>query len=174
MEAGGHIGELTTMAIVPQVVSALSIPVIAAGGIADGRGVAAVFALGAEGVQLGTRFICCAECAVHANYKQAVLDARDRSTVVTGRGTGHPVRCIGNKLTAEFEKLEAAGASSGEIEKLGIGKLRDGVIDGDTDWGSLMAGQSSAMVNDIRPAKDIIEDIFKEAGEISGKLGALL
>ncbi|GHV47137.1 enoyl-ACP reductase II [Synergistales bacterium] len=173
-EAGGHIGELTTMAIVPQVASALSIPVIAAGGIADGRGVAAAFALGAEGVQLGTRFICCTECSAHARFKQAVLDARDRSTVVTGRITGHPVRCIRNKLTAEFERLEAAGASSDEIERLGIGKLRDGVIDGDTEWGSLMAGQSSAMVNDIHPAKDIIESLFREAGKISGKLGALL
>ncbi|GHS95188.1 enoyl-ACP reductase II [Synergistales bacterium] len=174
MEAGGHVGELTTMAIVPQVVSALSIPVIAAGGIADGRGIAAAFALGAEGVQLGTRFICCAECAVHANFKQAVLDARDRGTVVTGRSTGHPVRCLRNKLTAEFEKIEAAGASPEEIEELGVGKLRDGVIGGDMDWGSLMAGQSSAMVNDIRPARLLIEDLFKEAGEISGKLGALL
>ncbi|GHV36682.1 enoyl-ACP reductase II [Synergistales bacterium] len=174
MEAGGHIGELTTMAIVPQAASALSIPVIAAGGIADGRGVAAAFALGAEGVQLGTRFICCSECAVHENFKQAVLDARDRSTVVTGRSTGHPVRCLRNKLTAEFEKLEAAGASPEEIENLGVGRLRDGVVDGDKDWGSIMAGQSSAMVNDVRPAKDIIESLFVEAAEISGKLGALL
>ena len=166
MEAGGHIGELTTMVLVPQVASALSIPVIAAGGIADGRGVVAAFALGAEGVQLGTRFICCEECTIHQNFKQAVLDARDRSTAITGLKTGHPVRCLRNKLTAEYERLEQQCASNEEIERLGTGKLRSAVVDGDTDWGSLMAGQSAAMVNDIRPAKEIIEDLFAEAEAI--------
>ncbi|MDR1741067.1 MAG: nitronate monooxygenase [Synergistaceae bacterium] len=161
MEAGGHIGDLTTMVLIPQVVSAVSVPVIAAGGIADSRGVAAVFALGAEGVQLGTRFVCCSECTAHERFKQAILDARDRSTVITGRSAGHPVRCIHNKLTAEFERLEAQGAPITDIEKLGAGKLRAAVVDGDVEWGSVMAGQSAAMVNDVKPAKEIIEGLFR-------------
>jgi enoyl-[acyl-carrier protein] reductase II len=152
------------------VASAISIPVIAAGGIADGRGVVAAFALGAEGVQLGTRFVCCEECSAHASFKQAVLDARDRSTVVTGQSTGHPVRCLHNKLTAEFEKLEARCASVEEIEELGTGKLRAAVVDGDTEWGSLMAGQSSAMIDDILPAKDIIENLFADALRVEKNL----
>jgi len=164
MESGGHIGELTTMVLVPQIVSAVNIPVIAAGGIADGRGVAAAFALGASGVQLGTRFICCTECTSHDNFKQAILKARDRDTVITGRITGHPVRCLSNKLTAEFDKMEREGASTEEFHKLGIGKMRSGIIDGDLEWGSLMAGQCAAMVNDIRPAADIITGLFSEAG----------
>jgi enoyl-[acyl-carrier protein] reductase II len=170
MEAGGHIGELTTMALVPQVVSALKIPVIAAGGIADGRGVAAAFALGAEGVQLGTRFICCNECTAHDNFKKAVLNARDRSTAITGQSTGHPVRCLRNKLTAEFEKMEALHAAPEEIERLGTGKLRGAVIDGDVEWGSLMAGQSAGMVNDILPAAEIIEKLFSEAEKVLDKI----
>lgn len=166
MEAGGHIGELTTMVLTPQIASAVKIPVIAAGGIADGRGVAAAFALGAEGVQLGTRFICCSECTVHPNYKQAVIDARDRSTAVTGQSLGHPVRCLRNKLTAEFERLEAEGAPAEEIEKLGMGKLRAAVVDGDTEWGSLMSGQSAAMVNDVLPAREIVRGLFDEARRV--------
>lgn len=165
-EAGGHIGELTTMVLTPQIASAVNIPVIAAGGIADGRGVAAAFALGAEGVQLGTRFICCSECTVHPNYKQAVIDARDRSTAITGQSLGHPVRCLRNKLTAEFERLEAEGAPAEEIEKLGMGKLRAAVVDGDTEWGSLMSGQSAAMVNDILPAREIVRGLFDEARRV--------
>ena len=163
MEAGGHIGELTTMVLTPQIADAVKIPVICAGGIADGRGIAAAFMLGAEGVQMGTRFICCNECTVHENYKQAVLDARDRSTAVTGQTLGHPVRCLRNKLTAEFEKLESQNAPAKQIEELGTGKLRAAVVDGDTDWGSLMAGQSAAMVTEILPAKTIIENIFSQA-----------
>lgn len=170
MEAGGHIGELTTMVLTPQIAEAVKIPVITAGGVADGRGVAAAFALGAEGVQLGTRFICCEECTVHPNYKQAVLDARDRSTAVTGQSLGHPVRCLRNKLTAEFERLEAEHAPAAEIEALGVGKLRAAVVDGDTDWGSLMSGQSAAMVHQILPAHKIIEDLFKEARRILGDI----
>ena len=170
MEAGGHIGELTTMVLVPQVASAVKIPVIAAGGVADGRGVVAAFALGAEGVQVGTRFVCCTECTAHDNFKKAVLSARDRDTVVTGHSTGHPVRCLRNKLTAEFERLERANASVQEIEALGTGKLRSGVMEGDLEWGSLMAGQSSAMVNDIRPAAEIIESFFSEAREVVSKM----
>ncbi|MDR1875001.1 MAG: nitronate monooxygenase [Synergistaceae bacterium] len=170
MEAGGHIGELTTMTLVPQVASAVRVPVIAAGGIADGRGVAAAFALGAEGVQLGTRFICCEECTVHVNFKNAVIAARDRSTAVTGLSTGHPVRCLRNRLTTAFEELEGRGASFEEIEKLGIGKLRSAVLDGDTEWGSLMAGQSAGMVNDILPAAQIIRNLFAEADEVLSRI----
>lgn len=170
MEAGGHIGELTTMVLVPQVADAVEIPVIAAGGIADGRGVAAAFALGAEGVQLGTRFLCCEECTIHDNFKNAVLDARDRSTAVTGVRTGHPVRCLRNKLTAEYERLDEIGASVEEIERLGTGKLRGAVVEGDVEWGSLMAGQSAAMVNEILPAAQIIRDIFDNAGEVLSKV----
>jgi enoyl-[acyl-carrier protein] reductase II len=170
MESGGHIGELTTMVLVPQVASAVTIPVIAAGGIADGRGIAAAFALGAEGVQLGTRFICCTECTVHQNFKQAVVNARDRSTSITGQSTGHPVRCLRNKLTAEFEKMEERGTTPEEIEKLGTGKLRAAVVDGDIEWGSLMAGQSAGMVNDIRSAAEIVESLFSDADKIAGDI----
>ena len=170
MEAGGHIGELTTMVLVPQIAEAVKVPVIAAGGIADGRGAAAAFALGAEGVQLGTRFICCTECTVHPNFKQAVLDARDRSTSVTGQRTGHPVRCLSNKLTAEFDRLDERLAPLEEIEKLGTGRLRSAVVDGDTEWGSLMSGQSAAMVNDILPARQIIERLFREARDVLQKI----
>lgn len=170
MEAGGHIGELTTMVLVPQIAAAVKVPVIAAGGIANGHGVAAAFALGAEGVQLGTRFICCTECTVHPNFKQAVLDARDRSTSVTGQRTGHPVRCLRNKLTAEFDKLDERLAPLEEIEKLGTGRLRSAVVDGDADWGSLMSGQSAAMVNDILPARQIVERLFDEARDVLKKI----
>ncbi len=166
MEAGGHIGELTTMVLTPQISEAVKIPVITAGGVVDGRGVAAAFMLGAQGVQVGTRFICCSECTVHKNYKQAVLDARDRSTAITGQSLGHPVRCLRNKLTAEFERLESQNAPAKEIEALGTGKLRAAVVDGDVEWGSLMAGQSAAMVNEILPAKVIIENMFAEAVKI--------
>ena len=171
MEAGGHIGELTSMVLTPQISQAVKIPVICAGGIVDGRGVVAAFALGAEGVQVGTRFVCCEECTVHENYKHAIIEARDRSTAITGQSLGHPVRCLRNKLTAEFEKLEANNAPASEIEALGTGKLRAAVVNGDTEWGSLMAGQSAAMVNDILPAKVIIENMFAQAEEILTHIG---
>ena len=171
MEAGGHIGELTTMVLTPQIAQAVKIPVVCAGGVADGRGVVAAFALGAEGVQVGTRFICCEECTVHPNYKQAVINAKDRSTAVTGQSLGHPVRCLRNKLTAEFERLEAERAPASEIEALGTGKLRAAVVDGDTDWGSLMSGQSAAMVSEILPAKTIIENMFAEAEKVLARVG---
>ncbi|MCL2146810.1 MAG: nitronate monooxygenase [Synergistaceae bacterium] len=161
MEAGGHIGEITTMVLVPQIVDSVEIPVIAAGGIADSRGTKAAFALGAEGIQVGTRFLCSNECSVHENYKKAILNARDRDTTITGQRTGHPVRCIRNKLTAEFDTLDKRQAGIEEIEKLGTGRLRDAVKNGDVEWGSLMAGQSSAMVNKILPAAQIIEGLFK-------------
>lgn len=165
-EAGGHIGELTTMVLVPQVAEALSIPVLAAGGIADGRGIAASFALGAEGVQVGTRFICSEECNIHQNYKDAVLKAKDRDAVVTGRPTGHPVRTLKNKLAKKYLKMEKEGASPEELEKLGAGALRLAVVEGDKDSGSFMAGQSAAMVREIKPCKDIIEEISKQALDI--------
>ena len=170
MEAGGHIGELTTMVLIPQIVDSVEIPVIAAGGIADGRGVAAAFALGAEGVQVGTRFICCEESTVHRAYKEAVLNARDRSNVVTGRFTGHPVRCLKNKLTSKFEELEKSGAKVEEYERLGAGKLRAAVVDGDVEWGSVMAGQSAALVNDILPAAEIITELFSGAERVVDSL----
>ena len=171
MEAGGHIGELTTMVLTPQIAQAVKIPVVCAGGVADGRGVVAAFALGAEGVQVGTRFICCEECTVHMNYKQAVLAAKDRSTAITGQSLGHPVRCLRNKLTAEFERLEGERAPASEIEALGTGKLRAAGVDGDTDWGSLMAGQSAAMVSEILPAKTIIENMFSDAEKVLSRIG---
>ena len=171
MEAGGHIGELTTMVLTPQIAQAVKIPVVCAGGVADGRGVVAAFALGAEGVQAGTRFICCEECTVHMNYKQAVIAAKDRSTAITGQSLGHPVRCLRNKLTAEFERLEGERAPASEIEALGTGKLRAAVVDGDTDWGSLMAGQSAAMVSEILPAKTIIANMFADAEKVLSRIG---
>lgn len=159
-EAGGHIGELTTMVLIPQVADAVSVPVIAAGGIADSRGAVAAFALGADGIQVGTRFICSTECIAHDNYKQAVLKAKDRDAVVTGRSTGAPVRALKNKLTREYERLEKEGASFDEIEQLGVGGLRRAFAEGDIEMGSLMAGQSAAMVNEIEPCADIIKSYF--------------
>lgn len=173
-EAGGHIGELTTMVLVPQVVDAVSIPVVAAGGIADGRGVVAAFALGAEGVQVGTRFVCAAESPAHEAYKRAIIEATDRSTVVTGRSTGHPVRCIRNKLTKKFEELESSGASIEELEALGTGRLRAAVIDGDVEWGSVMAGQSAGLVKKVQPAAEIIRELFDDAERVLRKLGSHL
>lgn len=159
-EAGGHIGELTTMVLIPQVCDAVSVPVIAAGGIADSRGTAAVMALGADGIQVGTRFICSTECIAHDNYKQAVLKAKDRDAVVTGRSTGAPVRALKNKLTREYARLEAENASKEEIEALGVGGLRKAFENGDVEMGSLMAGQSAAMVHEITPCADIIKELL--------------
>lgn len=160
MEAGGHIGELTTMALVPQVVDAVSVPVIAAGGIADGRGVVAALALGAEGVQIGTRFIVAKECtAPHPKYKEAVIKANDRDTVVTGRPTGHPVRVLRNKLTREYQELEKSGASAEELEAFGIGKYRL-AVEGDVEKGSILAGQIAGMVTKEETVAEIIEDIM--------------
>lgn len=162
-EAGGHIGELTTMALVPQVVNAVDIPVIAAGGVADGRGLAAVLALGAKGVQIGTRFVCSEECTASEEFKKAIVGARDRDAVVTGRSTGHPVRNLKNKLTKEIDRLEKEGAAPEEVEELGSGKLRDAVIDGDVDQGSVMAGQISGMISEIKSVKEIVDEIIEEA-----------
>lgn len=167
-EAGGHIGEITTMCLVPQVADAVSIPVVAAGGIADKRGAVAAFALGADGIQVGTRFICSTECIAHENYKNAVLKAKDRDAVVTGRSTGAPVRALKNKLTKEYERLEKSNASRDEIEALGVGGLRRAFQEGDVQTGSLMAGQSAAMVNRIEPCAEIIKSYFEGIGEVIG------
>ena len=170
-ESGGHVGQLTTMALVPQVVDACTIPVIAAGGIADGRGVAAAFMLGAEGVQLGTRFLVTKECTVHQNYKNKVLKAKDIDTDVTGRITGHPVRVLRNKLSREFLKAEKEGASIEKLEELGRGALPKAARDGDVDMGSVMAGQSSGLVVKEETCKELILEIFADAEKTIGKFG---
>ena len=146
-ESGGHIGEATTMTLVPQVVDAVSIPVIAAGGIGDGRGIAAAFMLGAEAVQMGTRFLVAKECIVHQNYKDRVLKAKDIDSAVTGRSHGHPVRCLRNQMTREYVKLENEGKSFEELEYLTLGALRNAVVDGDVTNGTVMAGQIAGMVS---------------------------
>ncbi|WP_350342874.1 enoyl-[acyl-carrier-protein] reductase FabK [Proteinivorax tanatarense] len=168
-EAGGHVGEITTMALVPQVVDSVNISVIAAGGIADNRGVAASFMLGAHGVQVGTRFLVAEECIIHANYKKKVIDAKDIFTMVTGRSTGHPVRILRNKLARQFAKLEKEGASPEKIEKLGSGALAKAVREGDIDQGSLMAGQVAGMVSKEETCKDIIQDLMN-LSELKGRL----
>lgn len=173
LESGGHIGEISTFALVPQVVDAVSIPVIAAGGIADGRGVAAAFALGADGVQVGTRFVCSQECHAHPRYKELILKASDRSTVVTGRSTGHPVRSLKNKFTHRFEELERGGAPVEEVEAFGAGKLRAAVMEGDVEWGSVMSGQCAGMIREIAPAAELVRRLFAEAAEVCGRLGVL-
>ncbi|HOB34860.1 MAG: enoyl-[acyl-carrier-protein] reductase FabK [Firmicutes bacterium] len=172
-EAGGHVGELSTMVLVPQVVDAVDLPVVAAGGIADGRGVAAALALGAAGVQVGTRFVCAAECVAHPRYKEAILKAGDRDAVVSGRSTGHPVRCLKNRFWKEFTSLEKAGAPPEELERLGTGKYHAAAILGDVENGSVLAGQAAAMVNKIQPAADIVTELFAGAGQVCARLGGL-
>jgi len=170
-EAGGHIGEISTMCLVPQVADAVSIPVIAAGGIADGRGAAAAFMLGARGVQIGTRFIVAKECVVSQAYKDRVLSAGDTDSVVTGRFTGHPVRVLRNKLTREMLSKEKEEISFEEFEELMSGTLRKAVVEGDADYGSLMAGQSAGLVKQEQTAAEIIEDIMREMKEVYKGLG---
>ena len=165
-ESGGHVGKLTTMALLPQVVDAVNIPVIGAGGIGDGRGITAAFILGASGVQVGTRFLVAEECTIHENYKNAVLKAKDIDTVVTGRCTGHPVQVLKNKLAKEYLKLEDNHVSIKELDELGKGALRKAVIEGDTDNGSLMAGQISGMVSKIQSVNEIIKEMFNEYEDI--------
>lgn len=165
-ESGGHVGELTTMVLVPQVVDAVEVPVIAAGGIGDGRGIAAAYMLGADAVQIGTRFLTALECTVHQNYKQKVMDAKDIDTVVTGRRTGHPVRVLKNKLARQFMELEATGATAEEYEKLGVGALTRAVVQGDMDYGSVMAGQIAALVNKEQSCKEIITELMREADRV--------
>lgn len=162
-ESGGHVGQLTTMALIPQVVDAVSIPVIAAGGIGDGRGIAASFMLGAEGVQVGTRFLVARECTVNQNYKDKILKAKDIDTEVTGRSTGHPVRVLKNKLSRMYTKLEKEGISSEKLEELGAGTLKKAAVDGDVDNGSIMSGQIAGLINKEQTSKEIIEEMFEEA-----------
>lgn len=161
-EAGGHIGELTTMVLTPQVVDAVNIPVISAGGIGDGRGMAAAFMLGAEAVQIGTRFLVAKECIVHQKYKDRVLKAKDIDTVVTGRLGGHPVRSLRNKMTREYIKLEETIADPMELEKITVGALRNAVIDGDVDGGSVMSGQIAGLIKKEQYCKDIIKEIVDD------------
>ncbi len=161
-EAGGHIGKLTTMVLIPQVVDAVNIPVIAAGGIGDGRGVAAAFMLGASGIQIGTRFLVATECTIHENYKDAVIKSKDIDTVVTGRSTGHPVQVLKNKLAREYLNLENKNASMEVLEDIGRGALKKAVKDGDVEQGSLMAGQIAGMISKKQSAKEIIEEMFNE------------
>ena len=165
-ESGGHIGETTTMALVPQVVDAVSIPVIAAGGIADGRGIAAAFMLGAKAVQMGTIFVASKESIASDAYKNKVVKAKDIDTKVTGRSTGHPVRCIRNKQTQEYLRLESEGATLEELEHLTLGGLRKAVVDGDVINGSVMAGQIAGLVKEIRSCKDIVEGLNAQAEEL--------
>lgn len=165
-EAGGHVGELTTMALVPQVVDAVSIPVIAAGGIADGRGVIAALALGAQGVQIGTKLIATVECPTHENFKTALINAKPTDTVVTGRSLGGPVRSLKNSMTVKFLELESQNASRSELEELTFGSLRKAVVEGDLENGSVMVGQISGMINEITTVDKVITSMFEEAGKI--------
>lgn len=162
-EAGGHIGENTTMCLVPQVADAVSVPVIAAGGIADGRGIAAAFMLGAEGVQVGTRFLVSEECQIHDNYKKLVLKASDTDSAVTGRLTGHPVRSIKNKLTKRLQNFEKEGGTPEQFEEISVGSLRKAVQDGDLEEGSFMCGAVAGLVNKIQPAGEMIREMFSQA-----------
>lgn len=170
LEAGGHIGTVSTMALVPQVVDAVTIPVIAAGGLGDGRGLAAALALGAAGIQMGTRFICTDECIAHAQYKQAIVNANERSTMVTGATLGHPVRCLRNPMAHEFEELERRGASEQEILDFGTGRLRRAVMDGDVTHGSVMAGQIAGLVHEVLPAAEVLRRTIAQAEEILARL----
>ena len=166
-ESGGHVGELTTMALVPQVVDAVDVPVLAAGGIADGRGIAASFMLGARGVQVGTRFLCATECQVHPNYKKKILAARDIDTVVTGKRLGHPVRCLKNPFARSFGQMEYDSTiTNEEIEKFGAGSLRKAAVEGDMENGSIMAGQIAALVKEEQPAAQIIREMFAQAEQL--------
>ena len=171
-ESGGHIGELTTMVLVPQVVDAVDIPVLAAGGIADGRGVAAAFMLGAQGVQVGTRFLVADECTVAEPYKELVLKAKDISTRATGRSTGHPVRALKTRFTNEYAKLEAEGADPDKLAEFGTGALRRAAKDGDVERGSFLCGQVAGMVRERQSAADIVDDLVSDGEKVLGKAGA--
>ena len=168
-EAGGHIGEATTMTLVPQVADAVSIPVIAAGGIADGRGIAAAFMLGAEAVQMGTKFVVAKESIVHDNYKQRVIKAKDIDSAVTGRSHGHPVRSLRNQMTREYTRLEAEGKSFEELEYLTLGALRNAVMEGDVTNGTVMAGQIAGMITKEQTCKEMIEEMMEQATKLLGR-----
>ena len=160
-ESGGHVGERTTMALVPQVIDAVDVPVIAAGGIASGRQVAAAFALGACGIQMGSCLLASEECPIHDNYKQAILKAKDSDPVVTGRSVGGPVRCLKNKRTRQYLTLEKQGASLEELEKVTLGGLRRAVLEGDMEYGSVMSGQVAGMVHEIKPLRQIFQELYE-------------
>lgn len=173
MECGGHVGEITTIALVPQVVAAVDIPVVAAGGIASGGGIAAALALGADGVQLGTLFVCATECIAHDNYKQAIIKAKDRDTVLTGF-PGHYVRVLDNKLAKQFKELELSGAPIEELEQLGAGKLKAAAIDGDIETGSVMIGQIAGLIDTVKPAREIIEELVQGAEKVIRDLNGFI
>ena len=160
-ESGGHVGEMSTMALVPQVIDAVSVPVVAAGGIADGRQAAAAFALGACGVQVGTCLLASQECPIHENYKKAILKAKDSDTTVTGRSVGGPVRVLKNRMAREYLALEKQGASLEELERVTLGGLRRAVLEGDVDHGSVMSGQVAGMLHEIRPVRAIFEELYR-------------
>lgn len=169
MESGGHIGSATTMTLVPQVVDAVDIPVIAAGGIADGRGFAAAFMLGAEAVQLGTRFCVASEAITHDNYKERIIKAKDIDSEVTGMSHGHPIRCIRNSMTKEYLRLEKEGAGFEELEYLTLGSLRKAVIEGDVVNGTVMAGQIAGMIHKKQSCAEIIQEIMSEGSKLLGR-----
>ena len=173
-ESGGHIGDVTTLVLVPQVVDAVSVPVIAAGGFADGRGLVAALALGAAGIQMGTRFICTNECIAHENYKQAIVRANERSTMVTGASIGHPVRCLRNPMAYEFEELEKRKASEQEIVEFGTGRLRLAVLEGDVTRGSLMAGQVAGLIHEIIPAGEVVRRTVAEAERLLARMPSFI
>ena len=166
MESGGHIGVTTSFALIPQVADAVKIPVIGAGGIADGRGMAAAFMLGAEGIQMGTRFVAAKESIVHAAFKEKIIKAKDIDSTVTGTSTGHPVRCLKNRMTREYLRLEQEGADFMELEKLTLGSLKKAVIDGDVVNGTLMAGQIAGLIKSEESCADIVSGIVKEAEKL--------
>jgi enoyl-[acyl-carrier protein] reductase II len=170
-EAGGHVGKTTTLCLVPQVVDAVQVPVIAAGGIGDGRGLAAALALGAEGVQLGTILVVADECSVHERFKEAIIKAHDRATALTAQSVGAPVRALANRLTREYYRLESQGATREELERLGLGKLRRAVIEGDVEEGSVMVGQIAGLIRKRRPVATIFEEMLSEAETIIHRLG---
>jgi len=174
MESGGHIGDVATLPLVPQVVDAVDIPVIAAGGIGDGRGLVAALALGAVGVQMGTRFICTTECIAHENYRQALVRAHDRATITTGYSIGHPVRALRNPMSRMFEELERRGATEEEVMEFGTGKLRLAVEQGDIRQGSVMAGQVCGLIHDVVPVRELIQRTIRQAQEVIGQLGLLV
>lgn len=170
-ESGGHVGDMTTMTLLPQMVDALDVPVIAAGGIADGRQMAAAYVLGACGVQIGTCLLVSEECPIHENYKKALIKAKDNGTTVTGRSQGAPVRILKNRMARQYLKLEKEGADKMELEKITLGGLRKAVLDGDVDMGSVMAGQVCGQLKEIRPLADILESMYTEAQERLEEMG---
>lgn len=174
MESGGHIGDITTMVMVPQVVDVVDIPVIAAGGIFDGRGFVAALALGAVGVQMGTRFMCASECTIHPKVKEAIIKAKDRDTTITGASLGHPVRSLRNKFTRKYKELEKQGITVDELEKFGVGSLAAAMVEGNVENGTVMAGQVCAMVGKIQTSREIILETLQEAGQVISDISKLV